>query len=560
MPYLVESVLAAVRRAGGEARRVIHPIVVVERTPDGELQAVLPDADPAAPPPGAIAESWIHVDLGGAAPSGLHADVAGVLHDVREVVRDAPAMARQARALADRLLADGLLDADRSADASQITRADDVANLLRWLADGHFTFLGHRYLAADGNRLTPEGPGLGVLRSDSDVAVTLTPERVDTRAELLVLTRASAKSRVLRPVQPYYLAVRVIDAAGRLLGEHRFLGMLTVAALYENVLDIPVVERHVRGAIQRAGFPLASYSGQQMLEVISALPREELFSGTEQQLHDTAVGVLAVAGRRAVRVFLRPDPYHRFVSCLVYVPRDRYTTSSRIAMAEVLRRHLRGTSVDFTVRLTESALALVHFTVHTDPADTDPDDTDRPRAGGRRGPPGRARRGRPHLGRPPAVAARQRRGGRPAARGPRGVQGGRRPRTGTGRPALRRRPERRRRLRAAALRPVRGPGGALHALPRRCTGDPDGRAAGAAAARRGRPRRAPLGDRPARRPALLDLRLRAEPGRRDPDRARRPAAHRGRGPVHRGVRGGVAGRGGDRPLQRARPAHRAHLA
>ena len=123
-----------------------------------------------------------------------------------------------------------------------------------------------------------------------------------------MFTRASAKSRVLRPVQPYYLAVRVVDAAGRLLGEHRFLGMLTVAALYENVLDIPVVERHVRGAIHRAGFPLASYSGQQMLEVISALPREELFSATEQQLHDTAVGVLAVAGRRAVRRLPAPRP------------------------------------------------------------------------------------------------------------------------------------------------------------------------------------------------------------------------------------------------------------
>src|SRR6185436_11741169 len=94
------------------------------------------------------------------------------------------------------------------------------------------------------------------------------------------------------------------------------------------------------------------------------------------QLHDTAVGVLAVAGRRAVRVFLRPDPYHRFVSCLVYVPRDRYTTSSRIAMAEVLRSRLHGTSVDFTVRLTESALALVHFTVHTDPGSTEPRSTE----------------------------------------------------------------------------------------------------------------------------------------------------------------------------------------
>ena len=368
MPYLVESVLAAVRRAGGEVRRVIHPIVVVERADDGELRAVLPDADPVAPPSGAIAESWIHVDLGRRVPAGLEADVTEVLHDVREVVRDAPAMARQARALADRLLADGLLGADRSAGSASVTRADDLANLLRWLADGHFTFLGHRHLVAVGGRLVPEGPGLGVLHRENGVTEALSPEAVDAPPELLVFTRASAKSRVLRPVQPYYLAVRIVDATGKLLGEHRFLGMLTVAALFENVLDIPVVERHVRDAIHRAGFPLASYSGQQMLEVISALPREELFSSTEQQLHDTAVGVLAVAGRRTVRVFLRPDPYRRFVSCLVYVPRDRYTTSSRIAMADVLRRRLLGSSVDFTVRLTESAHALVHFTVHTDPA------------------------------------------------------------------------------------------------------------------------------------------------------------------------------------------------
>jgi glutamate dehydrogenase len=122
----------------------------------------------------------------------------------------------------------------------------------------------------------------------------------------------------------------------------------------------------VRDAIHRAGFPLESYSGQQMLEVISALPREELFSSSEQRLHDTAVGVLAVAGRRAVRLFLRPDPYRRFISCLVYLPRDRYTTASRLRMADVLQRRLGGRSVDHTARVSESNLALVHFTVHTD--------------------------------------------------------------------------------------------------------------------------------------------------------------------------------------------------
>jgi glutamate dehydrogenase len=379
MPFLVESVLAAVRRAGGEVRRVIHPIVVVERTPDGELVDVLTTADPGAPPGGALVESWIHLDLAGAVPPGLDAEFVGVLREVRQVVGDGTAMARQARAVADRLLADRLLGTTPES-AADVTPAADVAQLLRWLADGHFTFLGHRYHVLTDGSLEPQGDGLGILRRDAAASEAFAPPGpADTGPhELLVFTRASTPSRIVRPVQPYYVAVRILDGAGDVLGEHRFLGMPTVAALYENVLDIPVVERRVRGAIHRAGFPLDSYSGQQMLEVISALPREELFSATEQQLHDTAVGVLAVAGRRMVRLFLRPDPYRRFISCLVYLPRDRYTTSSRLAMAEVLRRRLGGSGVDHTARVSESTLALVHFTVHTDPLrpDLPPVDTE----------------------------------------------------------------------------------------------------------------------------------------------------------------------------------------
>src|SRR4029450_12708813 len=142
----------------------------------------------------------------------------------REVVRDTPAMARQARALADRLLADDLLDVDRTAEPSTATHAGDIANLLRWLADGHFTFLGHRYLAAAQGRPAPEWTGLGVMRRDSGVAAALPPEQAGTPRELLVFTRASAKSRVLRPVQPYYLAVRIVDSRGRLGGGDRWRG------------------------------------------------------------------------------------------------------------------------------------------------------------------------------------------------------------------------------------------------------------------------------------------------------------------------------------------------
>jgi glutamate dehydrogenase len=363
MPFLVESLLAAVARAGGEAHRVIHPIVVVRRGSTGELTEVLTEADPAAPPADALVESWIHLDLvpGDVDRAELEQALARALRDVREVVEDADPMVQRALQVADEL--------PRRSAVPDDTDPAAVAKLLRWLADGHFTFLGYQHFRVgdDELRVEPES-GLGVLRKGSTIAGKFAPkvEKAEGQDELLVMTRASAPSP-LRPVHPYYLAIRTFDAAGRLVGEHRFLGLLTVPALYESVLDIPVVERRVRGAIHRAGFPLESYSGQRMLEVISGLPREELFAVGEQRLHDTAVGVLAVAGRRAVRLFLRPDPYRRFISCLVYVPRDRYTTAARIRMSDLLQRRLGGRHVEFTVRLSESSLAMVHFTVQAEP-------------------------------------------------------------------------------------------------------------------------------------------------------------------------------------------------
>ncbi|MCX6465055.1 MAG: NAD-glutamate dehydrogenase [Pseudonocardiales bacterium] len=362
MPFLVTSLLAGVARSGAEVVRVIHPIVVVRRDEAGRLVEVLTDADPAGPPEGATVESWVHLDL---APvdvdtAALTDELTAALREVREVVQDHDAMLATARRIADGL--------PSRAPAGATARPGDVAQLLRWLADDHMTFLGYRHYRTtrDGELVPEPGSGLGVLRRD-DAGRRLAP-RVETapgEPDLLVITRANDASP-LRPEHPYYVAVAEVDGAGRLIGEHRFLGLLTVPAVYESVLDIPVIERRVRDAIRRAGFPLESYSGQQMLEVISDLPREELFSAGVDRLHDTAVGVLAVSGRRAVRLFLRPDPYRRFLSCLVYLPRDRYTTSSRLAMADVLRERLGGTSVDHTARVSAAPLALVQFTVHAD--------------------------------------------------------------------------------------------------------------------------------------------------------------------------------------------------
>ncbi|MCP2250308.1 NAD-glutamate dehydrogenase [Lentzea aerocolonigenes] len=372
MPYLVDSVASELTRGGVQVQRVVHPIVVVRRDPvTGERTEVLPLADPADPPADALAESWMNIEVDLITDPDrareLETRLLTVLTDVREVVEDTDRMVTTALQLADEL------EKDSSEDTT------DGAKLLKWLADGHFTFMGYRQyelVQEDGEPALRAvlASGLGVLRQDSLAARSLTagPDNgaQALSPELLVLTQASAQSSVHRSVYPYYVGVKTFDSEGNVSGEHRFLGIFSTTALHEDVLDIPVIERRVREVIHRAGFPLQSYSGQRMLEVIQNYPRTELFSVDSDTLYQTTTGVIALAERRRLRLFLRRDPFGRFFSCLVYLPRDRYTTTSRLAMQEVLLAELGGLNLEYSARIGESALARVHFMVHTDPART----------------------------------------------------------------------------------------------------------------------------------------------------------------------------------------------
>ncbi|WP_370947702.1 NAD-glutamate dehydrogenase [Amycolatopsis sp. cg5] len=376
MPYLVDSVAAEFARDGVQVHRIVHPIVVVSRELTGDLKEVYPTADAADPPEGADTESWMYVEIDLITDPNrareLDNRLSSVLGDVREVVEDAEKMAEQARQLAEEL--------ETTPPSLPENEVVEGAKLLRWLADGHFTFLGYRrYELIDNPHPEAEEPalravlasGLGVLRQDSLAARGLTagPDTAVSALAptLLVLTQASAPSTVHRPIYPYYVGVKTFDADGNVTGEHRFLGMFTTTALHENVLDIPVVCNRVRQVIHRAGFPMESFSGQRMLEVLQNWPRADLFSADTDSLYATTTGAITLSDRRRLRLFLRRDPYGRFYSCLVFLPRDRYTTRSRLAMQEVLVEELEGTQLEYSARIGETVLAQVHFVVHTDP-------------------------------------------------------------------------------------------------------------------------------------------------------------------------------------------------
>ncbi|MGW0103181.1 NAD-glutamate dehydrogenase domain-containing protein, partial [Nocardia sp. NPDC003354] len=308
----------------------------------------------------------------------LRRELQRVLTDVREAVEDWPKMRQRALALADELAAARTSDNRPPVPEKDIT---DSVELLRWLAHDHFTFLGYReyrLVDADGARGSGQaleavlGTGLGILRSDSPEARSLnsmTPEAHEKVLEkrLLIITKANSRATVHRSAYLDYIGFKIFNEAGEVVGERRFLGLFSTAAYRTSVQELPVVRRKVAEVLDRSGLSLRSHSGKDLLQILETYPRDELFQIKTDDLYHAVIGVLRMAGRRQLRVFLRRDAYGRFISCLIYLPRDRFTTQNRLRMQDILLRELNGVGVDYTTRVTESMLARVHFIVRTDP-------------------------------------------------------------------------------------------------------------------------------------------------------------------------------------------------
>ncbi|WP_433283151.1 NAD-glutamate dehydrogenase [Micromonospora sp. CA-244673] len=382
MPFLVDSVTALLNSHHLDVHLLVHPLVVVRREPLGRLTEVSADVEPDDAIAGDLVESWMRIEIDpvrdAAEREKLRRELQRVLTDVREAVEDWPKMRQRALALADELASARTSDNRPPVPEKDIT---DSVELLRWLAHDHFTFLGYREYrlvdtdGADGGQALEAvlGTGLGILRSDSPEARSLnsmTPEAHEKVLEkrLLIITKANSRATVHRSAYLDYIGFKIFNDAGEVVGERRFLGLFSTAAYRTSVQELPVVRRKVAEVLDRSGLSLRSHSGKDLLQILETYPRDELFQIKTDDLYHAVIGVLRMAGRRQLRVFLRRDAYGRFISCLIYLPRDRFTTQNRLRMQDILLRELNGVGVDYTTRVTESMLARVHFIVRTDPS------------------------------------------------------------------------------------------------------------------------------------------------------------------------------------------------
>lgn len=356
-PFLLDSIIAEIGRQGHRIRQVIHPILCVERSAKGEVTSVSDFAGKRS----CMAESLIHIEMNyiGEAAQKLEEGMERVLLRVAACVADWPAMRAKLGAVRETL---------------PNTPKEEVAEIkefIDWLYNDHFILLGTREYQVTGetyNAIPQSELGLFKIEREEANIVELESMTISAAEKNIVqIAKSVRKSQVHRPVPMDYLGFKIYNKNGMVVGEQRFLGLFTSSVYHQSARLIPLIRKKVEAVIQRANFVPRSHNAKSLVAILENYPRDEMLQISVDDLHRFCMGIIDLEKRPRVGLFLREDPYRRFLSALVYVPRERYNTSSREKIQKILEQATGGSLTDHYAQITDSPLARLHLIIQTNP-------------------------------------------------------------------------------------------------------------------------------------------------------------------------------------------------
>jgi glutamate dehydrogenase len=375
MPFLVDSISVALSERALTLHFLAHPVFAVARDRSGSLLALQKRGE-AAKDAQLHLESFQHVEIDRivdpAVLKSLAVQIERSMRDTRAASADWGKMQGAARRAAQ----------DLSALSARFDPTDlsETCALLAWMEDRHFTFLGYREYRLRGRKgrevLEPiKATGLGILRPghkqpESTNRILPADIRRQSRSRSLSLvTKANILSTVHRAGYLDYVGIKDFDAKHRLTGERRFLGLWTSAAYNTNPREIPLLRQKISQVAEHFALAPDSHDGKALQHILESFPRDELFQASVAELNRIATGIFGLQDRPRVRLLYRRDPFCRFYSCLVFVPREKYNTQVRQRIERVIADAFSSISLESWVQIAESNLARIHIVARTQPTE-----------------------------------------------------------------------------------------------------------------------------------------------------------------------------------------------
>ena len=378
MPFLVDSIRMEINRRDIAIHQVKSVLIVTARDEQGKLIDVMPsggkhkDTKTKKYQQEALIYFELNLFTDKSAMADLHKDIMSVMDSVNVVVDDYQPMLAQVDDVCTNLkqAGGGVLPA----------AAAESQEFLKWLADGHFTLIGYseyEFKSSKGGRVLSENPSkrLGIFRHSNKVTEAVNVDdfnagmsRFHLTPQVLSFTKSSIRSKVHRNAYSDYVVVKRFDKKGQVDGECRFLGLYTSPVYTLSPSKIPVVREKIQHVLKRSGIDDNSHDGKALRQVLETFPRDELLQSNTSELYETAVSVANIQERHLVRLYMRADPYGKFLNCIVYVPRDNFSTSTREKIQDLIGSTVNAVEYEFTTYFSESVLARCHIVFRMDAA------------------------------------------------------------------------------------------------------------------------------------------------------------------------------------------------
>ncbi|NKF24669.1 NAD-glutamate dehydrogenase [Solimonas marina] len=366
MPFLVDSLSMAIRDTAAPIDWLVHPILHVARRNE-QWDELADDGE---------SESLIHVEFEAFAQASgyteLERHAQALLGDLRCIVDDFSAMRTKAIELAGHL----------AAIAPGVSTDDGVeaGEFLRWLESGHFTFLGcietdvvvgddgrARFEARPERALGLARPGRRYADADALIAPREELDKYSESSRLIVITKGNQRSHIHHAEFVDVVSVKRLRADGSNGGTCRFIGLFSADAYIDRPRSIPLMRRKAEQVMRRSRLPELSHSGKYLREILYQLPRDELFQSNEEELFEACMGIRALRERAQLKLLMRRDRYGRFFSCMVFIPRERYSRELRDRIGTELMDACGGIGMDRNMDFLRHGMARIHYTVRTPP-------------------------------------------------------------------------------------------------------------------------------------------------------------------------------------------------
>ncbi len=368
MPFLVDSIVGYLDRIGIRIKNIIHPIYPIVRTKNGELESIEATEN-------SKQESVIQLHLDKITSESdiqmLQESISKIIETLVLVVGDWKKMTEVAKKSQKQIDNAKKLIKD-------LKEIDESKDFISWILDGNFIFLGAKefdikeFEKGEHHLVEVENSGLGVFQSPyADV----TPEVLNSSFEevgdslknpyVIEILKSRYRSRIHRISNAERIRVQKVSEDGKVIGEYRFVGLFTSSAYSHSPTSIPLIKNKIAKVVADSNFTKGSHNHKELISILESYPRDELFQTNAADLLRIATGIVAICGRSQVRFFPRKDKYSRFVSCLIFTPRDRSNSDLREKIKDYLAEIYNGEIADSFVEITESKLIRFHVIVRT---------------------------------------------------------------------------------------------------------------------------------------------------------------------------------------------------